>query len=54
MSDSESGQFLAVRLAEDTIVLQGGVDDLADDLGVRLADNKPIPWAVVLSLILSY
>ena len=50
--EAEPSELLGVSLAEDSIALDGGVDDLDDDPAVGAADNKSVLLGLVLVLVL--
>jgi hypothetical protein len=50
--DAVSGELRRDGLSEDSVALDGGIDDLADDLAVGSADNETVLMGVVLVLIL--
>lgn len=50
--DSELGELRRHGLAHDSVTLDGGIDDLADDLSVGSSDNETVLVGVVLVLIL--
>ena len=50
--DAVSGELRRESLSKDSIALDGGVDDLADDLLVGSSDNETVLVGVVLVLIL--
>ena len=50
--ETEPSELLGVSLAEDSVTLDGGVDDLDDDLGVGSADVESVLLGVVLVLVL--
>lgn len=50
--NTEASELLGVGLAEDSIALDGGVDDLDDDLGVGTADAQSVLLRFVLVLVL--
>jgi len=45
-------EFSGLSVAEDLVTLDGGVDDLADDLGVGDSWDEPVFMGVVLVLVL--
>jgi hypothetical protein len=50
--EPELSEVLGVGLAEDSVALDGGVDDLGDDLGVGSADAQSVLLGLVLVLVL--
>jgi len=50
--ESESLELLGVSLSEDSIALDGGVDDLHDDAAVGSSDAQSVLLGVVLVLVL--
>ena len=50
--ETESLKFGGLGLAEDLVTLDGGVDDLSNDLSVGESSNQSVFWGVVFVLVL--